>query len=159
MDAYISESCRPVYTRSPEGSILPQFNAPPPTSNVTSTQNTNPNTASNMNPLAQQSTGSNAVVTTSVTPPNAKGGTPRPISELYWCVDKAWLEPSETWLCIEDAHTLEDDRNLCSRLNEQYRQVRGFRGRFLSWKTCLRVEFTSVSTLEPDHWIHTETDH
>lgn len=67
--------------------------------------------------------------------------------QLYWCVDKSWVEPSETWLCIENPHQISEDRILCTRLKESYDRIRGLRGRYLSWKTCLGIKFTSVGAL------------
>lgn len=70
-------------------------------------------------------------------------------SELYWCVSKPFKHISETRLCIEDCRTIESGRDLCNRLRESYNMVRGFLGKYISWKKCLGIEFTSVSALTP----------
>ena len=65
---------------------------------------------------------------------------PQPISkQIYWCVDKAWTEPRVTQLRPIDQ--ISDDRALCERLVAEYHRVRGWKGRYLSWKSCLGVEF------------------
>ena len=61
--------------------------------------------------------------------------------EIYWCVDKVWTEPSETWLCI--LKKISDDRLLYKLLSDKLRKVQGLRSMF-SWKSCTRVDFISV---------------
>ncbi|RAO73074.1 uncharacterized protein BHQ10_009086 [Talaromyces amestolkiae] len=82
-----------------------------------------------------------------ITTPSASPSPQAQVKELYWCVDKAWVEPSETWLCIEDPHQIAEDRILCTKLKASYDRIRGLRGRYLSWKTCLGIKFTSFNRL------------
>lgn len=92
-----------------------------------------------------QSSGESSIA---ITAASGSGSSPQvKVSELYWCVDKAWVEPSETWLCTENPLQIIEDRILCLRLKNSYDRIRGFRGRYLSWKTCLGIKFTSVRTL------------
>lgn len=67
--------------------------------------------------------------------------------EIYWCVDKCWVEPRQTELCtIKNAEQL-DDSALCTKLADVYHSVRGWRAKYFSWKTCVSVEFVRVSCL------------
>ena len=62
--------------------------------------------------------------------------------EIYWCVDRVWTEPSETWLCV--LNQISDDRLLYKLLSDEFRKVHGLRGRIFSWKRCTSVDFISV---------------
>jgi len=64
--------------------------------------------------------------------------------EIYWCVDRAWTEPKRIYLCPIDVEDQMDDKTLCERLNLEYQRVRTWKGRLLSWKRCLGVEFIKV---------------
>ena len=62
--------------------------------------------------------------------------------EIYWCVDKAWSEPPITKLCsLQEAKQIFDDKALCERLIKDYNKIRTWKGRWLSWKSCLGVDF------------------
>lgn len=62
--------------------------------------------------------------------------------EIYWCVDKAWSEPRITKLCsLPQAKQIFDDKALCERLIKDYNKIRTWKGRLLSWKSCLGVDF------------------
>ncbi len=62
--------------------------------------------------------------------------------EIYWCVDRAWSEPRSTSLCsLQQQPELRDDESLCKLLIKEYNRVRAWKGRFLSWKSCQRIEF------------------
>lgn len=79
-------------------------------------------------------------------------------SEIHWCVDRSWKEPKEIRLCAIAASSqatnkdvqIRDDAELCQRLTEEYKKVRTWKGRFLSWKRCLAVEFIKVSKVSHD---------
>lgn len=138
------EKCCTIASSLPQGPLLPLSN-PQPSSFVSgSSQPTISNTVAQnhtTNNRPQQSGTSSGVITTA----SALQSSPQVrVRQLYWCVDKAWTEPSETWLCIEDPHQIAEDRILCLKLKDLYDHVRGFRGRYLSWKTCLGIKFTSV---------------
>ena len=62
--------------------------------------------------------------------------------EIYWCVDKVWTEPSETWVYI--LKKISDDSLLYKLLSDKFRKVQGLRGQMFSWKRCTRVDFISV---------------
>ena len=67
------------------------------------------------------------------------------VSEIYWCAEKSWSEPPETWLrSICNVRQITDDGLLCKRLMDEYQTVRGIKGRLFSWKTCLDVHFIRV---------------
>ena len=69
-----------------------------------------------------------------------------PPKEIYWCVDKSWVEPRQTQLCaIKNVEQL-DDSALCTKLAKEYQRVRGWRAKYFSWKTCMSVEFVRVSS-------------
>lgn len=143
------EKCCTILSSLPPGPLLPMSNTE--TSSFVSGSG--------------QSTSSNTVIRQHSTNkwfrPSGIGSGPIPIAsasasqsdsqvsskQLYWCVDKAWVEPSETWLCIEDPHRIAEDRILCLRLKDLYDSVRGLRGRYLSWKACLGIKFTSVCNI------------
>lgn len=62
--------------------------------------------------------------------------------EIYWCVDQAWSEPRVTRLCsLRERPHISDDVSLCRHLIQEYNRVRTWKGRYLSWKSCLAVEF------------------
>ena len=62
--------------------------------------------------------------------------------EIYWCVDKAWSEPQSTKLCSLQEHPgIRDDEALYERLIKEYNGIRTWKGRLLSWKSCLGIEF------------------
>ena len=62
--------------------------------------------------------------------------------EIYWCVDKAWSEPQRTKLCSLQEHPeIRDDEALYERLIQEYNGIRTWKGRLLSWKSCLGIEF------------------
>lgn len=138
------EKCCTIASSLPQGPLLPLSNPQPSTfisgpSQITSSNTVAQNHTTNNRP--EQSGTSSRVITTA----SALQSSPQvQVRQLYWCVDKAWTEPSETWLCIEDPHQIAEDRILCLKLKDLYDHVRGFRGRFLSWKTCLGIVFTSV---------------
>lgn len=67
--------------------------------------------------------------------------------EIYWCVDKVWTEPSETWLCT--LNQISDDSLLYKRLSDGFRKVHGLRGQIFSWRTCTSVDFISVRASLP----------
>ncbi|ERF75939.1 hypothetical protein EPUS_01305 [Endocarpon pusillum Z07020] len=70
--------------------------------------------------------------------------------EIYWCVDKAWSEPRITKLCsVQELHQILDDKSLCEQLMKEYNRVRTWKGRLLSWKSCLGVEFIKFSRPYP----------
>lgn len=80
----------------------------------------------------------------STSPPAATGALqPQNLpKEIYWCVDKAWSEPRITKLCsVQELHRILDDKSLCEHLMKEYNRVRTWKGRLLSWKTCLAIEF------------------
>lgn len=66
----------------------------------------------------------------------------RQLREIYWCVDKVWTEPSQTWLCT--LSQISDDRSLCKLLSKEFKKVHGLRGQIFSWKKCTGVDFISV---------------
>ena len=68
---------------------------------------------------------------------------PRPRDgEIYWCVDKAWSEPRITKLCsLQESKQIIDDKSLCEHLIKDYSRIRTWKGRWLSWKSCLGVDF------------------
>ncbi|KAL1961902.1 hypothetical protein VTN77DRAFT_935 [Rasamsonia byssochlamydoides] len=142
-------NCQPISAVSAPASILPQFNAP--AQRISPNSHQNPSQPQNqhvgLHPTDQRHQGGGNGNTQL---PPLNGTTRPPVSEIYWCVDRPWLEPSETRLCIQDARTLSDDGEFCGLLNEQYGQVRGFRGRFLSWKRCLGVRFISFRRIFPN---------
>ncbi|KAI4157901.1 MAG: hypothetical protein LQ342_007906 [Letrouitia transgressa] len=71
--------------------------------------------------------------------------------EIYWCVDQAWSEPRVTKLCLlQERPRISDDTSLCEHLLQEYNRVRKWKGRFLSWKSCLGVEFIKFSRLDQD---------
>ncbi|KAI4217675.1 MAG: hypothetical protein LQ351_000271 [Letrouitia transgressa] len=71
--------------------------------------------------------------------------------EIYWCVDQAWSEPRITKLCLlQERPRISDDTSLCEHLLREYNRVRKWKGRFLSWKSCLGVEFIKFSRLDQD---------
>ena len=66
----------------------------------------------------------------------------RQLREIYWCVDKVWTEPSQTWLFT--LSQISDDRLLCKLLSKEFKKVHGLRGQIFSWKKCTGVDFISV---------------
>ena len=70
--------------------------------------------------------------------------------EIYWCVDKAWSEPRVTKLCtVLKSHQMIDDKSLCESLIKEYNRIRARKGRLLSWKTCLGVDFIQFHRSHP----------
>lgn len=72
---------------------------------------------------------------------------PLPSQSIYWCVDKSWIQPCETLLrTVHNVDQIIDDKTFCAKLKEEYQRVRGWKGRLLSWKTCMDIEFIKVSS-------------
>ena len=72
--------------------------------------------------------------------------------EIYWCVDKAWSEPRSTKLCSLREHPeIRDDKSLCELLIKEYNRVRAWKGRTLSWKSCLGIEFIKFARSSSGH--------
>jgi hypothetical protein len=65
--------------------------------------------------------------------------------EIYYCVDKPWSERSITLVRPLPVNDSLQDIEFCRQLLEDYYAVRGFRGRWFSWKTCVDVKFINVS--------------
>ena len=148
VEMYRTKCCRPISALSPADPILPQFNPPTQPSDADSIKTmklTNIGDTNSQKPNVQGLAAQAGAAATSTVTALAVNQSGKMGNQLYWCVDRAWVEPSETWLCTENADMLDNDQQLCNRLNQHYRRVRGFRGRFLSWKECLGVEFRSVS--------------
>ena len=63
--------------------------------------------------------------------------------EIYWCVDKAWSEPRSIKLCslMRKYPEIRDDESLYNLLVKEYNRVRTWKGRLLSWKSCLGIDF------------------
>lgn len=140
------EKCCTIVSSLPQGPLLPLSN---PQSSSFVSGSSQP---SSSNTVVQHRTTNNGPQPSgtrigAITTAAAAQSSPQvQVRQLYWCVDKAWIEPSETWLCIEDPHKIAEDRILCTRLKDSYDSIRGLRGRYLSWKTCLGIKFTSVRT-------------
>ncbi|KAL4908362.1 kinase-like domain-containing protein [Aspergillus multicolor] len=147
VQSYKEKCCRPL-SSIPQSALLPQFVTAPGTTTTTNlsqsgASNTPSQGSANVNSGQQQGAGSSSATIMSALP----NTTSSKLSQIYWCVDKAWIEPLETWLCIENSQHSADDRELCARLRKLYDSVRGIRGRLLSWKTCLGIRFVRVSFL------------
>ena len=72
--------------------------------------------------------------------------------EIYWCVDKAWSEPQSTKLCSLQEHpAIRDDEALYERLIKEYNRIRTWKGRLLSWKSCLGIEFIEFARTSTGH--------
>ena len=72
----------------------------------------------------------------------ARGPLRTSYKEIYWCVNRAWTEPRSTMLCSLREHPeIRDDKSLCELLIKEYNRVRAWKGRILSWKSCLGIEF------------------
>ena len=65
--------------------------------------------------------------------------------EVYWCIDKPWSERRITIFCGLSINDSTTDAQFGKELLEKYNAVRGFRGRWISWKTCVDVKFINVS--------------
>ena len=140
------ELCRPISHPTPTSPMLPLYNLNPNeldgSSGTASTGAHNiqaPDQVYGDAPSQLQSTASGRVTRSST------AQTRQSVREAYWCVDKSWSEPPETWVCpIRDISQILDDRLFCKRLMNEYKAVRGIKGRLLSWKTCLDVHFIGV---------------
>lgn len=66
--------------------------------------------------------------------------------EIYWCVDRPWTELHETLLSVlQNSQDIRDDADFYMKLKYEYVKIRGqFRHHFLSWKTCISIEFIKV---------------
>ena len=81
--------------------------------------------------------------------------------EIYWCVDKAWSEPQSTKLCsLQEPPGIRDDEALYERLIKEYNGIRTWKGRLLSWKSCLGIEFIKFVRTQTgrDHIIRIQID-
>ena len=79
--------------------------------------------------------------------------------EIYWCVDRAWSEPRVTELCnLKEQPDIFDDRSLCQHLTREYNRVRKWKGRYLSWKSCLGIEFIKFSKTNRNHIVKIGVD-
>jgi len=66
--------------------------------------------------------------------------------EIYWCVDKPWSERQITLVRPLPVNDSIQDIQFCLQLLDEYHAVRGFRGKWFSWKTCVDVKFINVSS-------------
>lgn len=69
-----------------------------------------------------------------------------PVRWIFWCVDKAWSERVITFMCSLGAESrLSDDLEFCQELLKRYHNIRGFRAKWFSWKTCVGIKFISFA--------------
>ena len=72
--------------------------------------------------------------------------------EIYWCIDRAWSEPRSTKLCsLRENPDICDDESLYESLIKEYNRVRAWKGRLLSWKSCLGIEFIKFVRTSTSH--------
>lgn len=74
-----------------------------------------------------------------------------PKTDIYWCVERVYTEPTEIHLApILDSESLTDDEELYRQVNRAIRSsggawLKGWILQLLSWKRCTEVEFVKVS--------------
>jgi len=74
--------------------------------------------------------GQNAAPSTPVSPLPTQGGIVT-VKELYWCIENPWSEPKHTHRSVINVSVFSDDRVLINRLQREYNQGRGIKGRQL----------------------------
>ena len=67
---------------------------------------------------------------------------------IFWWADRAWTEARRTKLSSLREHPeICDDKSLCELLIKEYNRIRAWKGRILSWKSCLGIEFIKFARI------------
>lgn len=64
--------------------------------------------------------------------------------QVYWCIDKNLRERPQTMHSRIELHWHTKETTLFAALSQDYEKIRGWRAKFLSWKSCHDIEFIKV---------------